>query len=293
MTASTEATRIADSLLESRVFDSAADAAKTVPASGWRDWQSAGVEFSRFHKDHTPFALPFRPDSYVWSGPFTLRLPERHQQQGQQFRLGHFRRGVKKYSTLIARGQTLPPVVLLYHEDGSWRMQDGNHRYEALVKAGAKTYDAFLGKPKRPGNESPSLVRTVLGEAGRRVPVFYKAVPNADVPSILKNGLLPDPWIYLTDDEHTGWNYGNMFVVSGAYNAPVEVALLRIDPKHLSLRLLGPDDDDLQDVLRQEGDHRDWDDLDWHESLQKVSQCTYRGLIPPSAITVVGVEKFD
>jgi hypothetical protein len=27
-------------------------------------------------------------------------------------------------------------------------MQDGNHRYEALVKAGATTYDAFLGKPK-------------------------------------------------------------------------------------------------------------------------------------------------
>jgi hypothetical protein len=27
-------------------------------------------------------------------------------------------------------------------------MQDGNHRYEALVKAGAKAFDAFLGKPK-------------------------------------------------------------------------------------------------------------------------------------------------
>jgi len=28
-------------------------------------------------------------------------------------------------------------------------MQDGNHRYEALVKSGATTFEAFLGRPKR------------------------------------------------------------------------------------------------------------------------------------------------
>lgn len=28
-------------------------------------------------------------------------------------------------------------------------MQDGNDRYEALVKVGVATYDAFRGKPKR------------------------------------------------------------------------------------------------------------------------------------------------
>ncbi len=135
-------------LLESRVFDTAADAAKSVPSSGRRDWQSAGVESSRFHKDHTPFALPFQPDSYVWAGPFTLRLPEHHQQQRQQSHLGHFRRGVRKYLYLLAQGRRLPPVVFLNHDDGSWRMQDGNHRYEALVKSGATTFEAFLGRPK-------------------------------------------------------------------------------------------------------------------------------------------------
>jgi len=148
MMPSNEATRVADRLLESRVFDSAADAAKTVPASGWRDWQSAGVQFSRFHMDRTPFALPFRPEDYLWAGPFTLRLPQQHQEQGKDFRRGHFRRGVRKYANLLARGVTLPPVVMLYHDDGTWRMQDGNHRYEALGKWGAKTYDVFLGKPK-------------------------------------------------------------------------------------------------------------------------------------------------
>ena len=84
-----------------------------------------------------------------------------------------------------------------------------------------------------------------------------------------------------------------MFVVSGRYDAPLEVALLKIDPKHLSIELLGPDDDDLQDVLRQQGDHRNWDDLDWREGLRKVSQCTYRGIIPPNAVRVVGVETFQ
>lgn len=146
--ASKNATRIVDGLLERRVFDTAADAANSVPASGWRDWQTTGVQFSSFHKDRTPFALPFRPEDYVWAGPFTLRLPQQHQEKGKDFRLGHFRRGVSKYTTMLARGQAVPPVVLLYQEPWGWSMQDGNHRYEALVKAGATTYDAFLGKPK-------------------------------------------------------------------------------------------------------------------------------------------------
>lgn len=145
---SAAATRIVFRLLERRVYASAADAAKSVPASGWRDWQSAGVQFSSFHEDRTSFALPFRPDDNVWAGPFTFRLPENHQAQGKQFRLGHYRRGVKKYANMLAKGLEVPPVVMLYHEPWGWTIQDGNHRYEALVKAGATTYDAFLGKPK-------------------------------------------------------------------------------------------------------------------------------------------------
>jgi len=50
---------------------------------------------------------------------------------------------------MLAKGLKLPPVGLLYHEAWGWTMQDGNHRYEALLTTGATTYDAYLGKPKR------------------------------------------------------------------------------------------------------------------------------------------------
>src|SRR5205807_734250 len=63
-------------LVESRTYNDAWQAEESVPRSGWRDWRSAGVQFSSFHKEGTPFALPFRPDSYLWAGPFTLRMPE-------------------------------------------------------------------------------------------------------------------------------------------------------------------------------------------------------------------------
>jgi hypothetical protein len=48
-----------------------------------------------------------------------------------------------------AKGLKLPPVALFYHEAWGWTMQDGNHRFEALVNGGAVTYDASFGKPKR------------------------------------------------------------------------------------------------------------------------------------------------
>jgi hypothetical protein len=150
------ATRIVSRLLEGRVFATDFEAARSVPASGWRDWQSAGVQFSSYHKDRTPSALPFRPDDYLWAGPFTLKIHQSdldmgkdYRERGIDFHLGHYQRGVKKYMNRLAKGLKLPPVVLLYHDAWGWTMQDGNHRYEALVKAGATTYDAFLGKPKK------------------------------------------------------------------------------------------------------------------------------------------------
>jgi len=58
---------------------------------------------------------------------------------------------VKKFAGMLARGLILPPVVLLHHEPWGWTVRDGNHRYEALVRAGATTFDAFLGKAKKEG----------------------------------------------------------------------------------------------------------------------------------------------
>ncbi len=44
--------------------------------------------------------------------------------------------------------QVKPPPVLLLQQPAGWALQDGSRRFEALMKAGAATYDAFLGKPK-------------------------------------------------------------------------------------------------------------------------------------------------
>jgi hypothetical protein len=76
-------------------------------------------------------------------------MPDWDLKAGKDFQLGHYRRGVRKYERMLSKGLKLPPVALLYHEAWGWTMQDGNRRYEALVKAGATAYDVFLGKPKR------------------------------------------------------------------------------------------------------------------------------------------------
>jgi hypothetical protein len=133
---------------ERRVYQDAWDAAAKVPRSGWREWREAGVQFSKFHRPGTAFALPFRTDDYLWAGPFTLKMPDSDLPTDPGFRLGAYRRGVQKYSRMLAKGLRLPPVALLYDEAWGWTMQDGNHRYEALARAGAATIDAFLGKPK-------------------------------------------------------------------------------------------------------------------------------------------------
>ena len=127
---------------EHRVYTDEWEAAASVPPSGWREWQEAGVSFSRFHIEGTPFELPFRPDDYLWAGPFTLKMPK------SSNRWGYYRRGVKKYLAMLAKGLKLPPVLLL-QQPGGWTLQDGSHRFEALMKARVATYDAFLGKPKK------------------------------------------------------------------------------------------------------------------------------------------------
>lgn len=96
-----KAVRLAPRAHQAKMFKDEWQAAASVPRSGWREWREAGVQFSKFHQEGTPFALPFNPDSYLWD------------------------------------------------EAWGWSRQDGNHRFEALLSAGAATYDAFLGKPKK------------------------------------------------------------------------------------------------------------------------------------------------
>src|SRR5438105_241856 len=88
-------------LLDSQVFPNVNAAAASVKE--WKDWRSAGLEFSSFHNAAGAFSLPFRPGDYVWAGPFTVQLaPEalemarKYREDGEDFQVGHFRRGVRK-----------------------------------------------------------------------------------------------------------------------------------------------------------------------------------------------------
>jgi len=113
---------------------------------------------------------------------------------------------------------------------------------------------------------------------------FFHTTKEEYLPSIMKNGLHPQKggkeWIYLTENQYTAQNYGNMF------DRGTKVVMLEIDPKQLDENLLGPDDDDLSDVLHQESDVRRWYEISWQESMKKISQVTYSGVVPPRAIKI-------
>lgn len=108
------------------MFNTAHEAVATLRGR-WKEWQQAGVQFSRFHIPGTDFALPFDPNDYLWAGPVTLKL-DLPEHSISYLRRGHYRRGVRKYLNQLKRGEKLPPIVLLYHEAWDWTMQDGNHR---------------------------------------------------------------------------------------------------------------------------------------------------------------------
>ena len=118
---------------------------------------------------------------------------------------------------------------------------------------------------------------------------FYHLTPTMNMNDIMKNGLKPNsknkPWIYLTDDIYTAENYGNMY--ANLYGDGVKVTLLKINSTGLNDKKLGPDDDDLQDILQQNGDDRYWSDVDWKESLKILSQVTYEGIILPRFIEII------
>lgn len=127
-------------------------------------------------------------------------------------------------------------------------------------------------------------LKSLINE-GRMPKKFFHTTKSENLSSIMSRGLRPLPggkeWVYLTDEEFTATNYGNMFPQN------TKVVMLDIDPRYLDESKLGPDDDDLSDILRQERNHKRWTDLSWEESLRKCSQVTYSGIIPPKAIKFV------
>ncbi len=128
--------------------------------------------------------------------------------------------------------------------------------------------------------------------------VFYHATRRAYLPSILEHGLDPDrrqlgfgsrgSWIYLGIDRGQIATYSHVMPDGDGI-------VLRVDGRFLDPALLGPDDDDLTDILRQlerEDDNpwegMTWRDVSWEDSLMLTGQVTYSGVIPPEAITIAG-----
>lgn len=114
---------------------------------------------------------------------------------------------------------------------------------------------------------------------------FFHTTKEEYLPSIQQFGLRPTPngkeWIYLTDEIWVARNYGNMF------ERGTSVILFEVDSRHLDESLLGPDDDDVRDILSQRHDNRRWYDLSWEESLKLCNQVTYIGTIPAKNLKVI------
>ena len=112
--------------------------------------------------------------------------------------------------------------------------------------------------------------------------VLYHLTKTEYLPSIKTNGLTPSDkgWVYLSDDEFTAQNYAN------GYDKGTSVSLLKINGRSLDISKLGPDDDDLKDILNQRASTKNWYDITWQQSLRLCSQMTYSGIILPRDILV-------
>jgi len=135
------------------------------------------------------------------------------------------------------------------------------------------------------------MTRRGRGRQSRPIPkTLYHTTSARKFQSIQRRGLDPKVagsthglerrWIYLAIDKGQSQAYDAFF-------PDEDVVLLAIDVGALDEARFGPDDQDLPDMLAQIGDEREWQDVDWLESLYLSGQATYDGLIPPNAIHVV------
>ena len=73
--------------------------------------------------------------------------------------------------------------------------------------------------------------------------------------------------ILIAENYHEHWEQSDTIIFS-------------IEIQDLDLSKLGPDREDLMDILEQNEDERNWSDIDWKESLELSNNCTYQGIIP-------------
>lgn len=125
--------------------------------------------------------------------------------------------------------------------------------------------------------------------------ILFHCALRACLPDILREGLDPErsqsslKAVFVADDEFTAANYACM--------REGDAVMLSIDATALDPCLLGPDNYELPDMLESldqkflksmgYSSSTTWDQVSGMDSLRICNQAAYRGVIPPSAITVI------
>lgn len=122
--------------------------------------------------------------------------------------------------------------------------------------------------------------------------VLYHCTLTKKVPAILAQGL--DPKQSRTQDYQSIFLAGDLwkaedYAHSRHFDEEGPYVILAIKLTALDKSLLEPDGDDLPDLLWDMGihDRGAWKQYSWRQSLRIAGQCTYSGVIPASAISVV------
>ncbi len=112
----------------------------------WGELHRSEAWFSPFHfNGNAAFELPFCPRDYVYSP--VVDVPTRPEA------FGYYKRGVKKYRTMIRKGTPLPPITILWAPSlraglGAWAIQDGGHRSMAAAQENLLSQPAVFGFPR-------------------------------------------------------------------------------------------------------------------------------------------------
>jgi hypothetical protein len=123
---------------------------------------------------------------------------------------------------------------------------------------------------------------------GSEINLFHGTLLK-NLPSIQEDGLngkytkVRPGLIHLSNDPLQASEYFNNF-------GDGDGLLLSLSSGNLDQSKLGPDREDLMDLLGQRRSRKNWRDFTWRQSIRICGQCIYDGTVQPQLLTVVGYE---